>query len=250
MTIGERIKYLRERYRYTQKDIAQKLGVEPAAISKYELDLREPNVEALKTLATMFHVSTDYLLGMTPDILVSNMDKKVFDISSLREIYEHHKKKNVNIKDVYTKEKTLPIALNELCTSVGYNSYGECNMTSTINRQQLKDLLYDNPNSTYNFESQITIEPNGLKDTRIIVELDSDEDSPLPLNASERVALYTDFLSKKHNVLGLAMSIDKDENCKIIDARYQALNDTLYTQLYLPKTVLSIQEYIDIISKF
>ncbi len=31
-----------------KKDIATKLGVEPAAISKYELDMREPNIEALK----------------------------------------------------------------------------------------------------------------------------------------------------------------------------------------------------------
>ena len=29
---------------FTQKDIAIRLGVEPAAISKYELDMREPNI--------------------------------------------------------------------------------------------------------------------------------------------------------------------------------------------------------------
>ncbi len=48
MTNGERIKYLREKNGFTQKDIATRLGVEPAAISKYELDMREPNIEALK----------------------------------------------------------------------------------------------------------------------------------------------------------------------------------------------------------
>ena len=44
MTNGERIKYLREKNGFTQKDIATRLGVEPAAISKYELDMREPNI--------------------------------------------------------------------------------------------------------------------------------------------------------------------------------------------------------------
>lgn len=46
------------------------------------------------------------------------------------------------------------------------------------------------------------------------------------------------------------MSIDANENCRIIEARYQKTNDTLYTELYLPRTVLSVHEYIDILSKF
>ena len=48
MTNGERIKYLREKNGFTQKDIATRLGVEPTTISKYELDMREPNIEAIK----------------------------------------------------------------------------------------------------------------------------------------------------------------------------------------------------------
>ena len=62
MTNGERIKYLREKNGFTQKDIATRLGVEPAAISKYELDMREPNIEAIKKLATIFNVSIDFLI--------------------------------------------------------------------------------------------------------------------------------------------------------------------------------------------
>lgn len=71
MTNGERIKYLREKKGLTQKDVATKLGLEPAAISKYELDMREPNIEAIKKLATLFNVSIDYLLGRTSNVLVS-----------------------------------------------------------------------------------------------------------------------------------------------------------------------------------
>ena len=37
MRIGERIKYLREAKGLTQKDVATKLGLESAAVSKYEL---------------------------------------------------------------------------------------------------------------------------------------------------------------------------------------------------------------------
>ena len=45
------------------------------------------------------------------------------------------------------------------------------------------------------------------------------------------------------------MTIDKDENCKIIDAIYQKNNDSYYTQLHLPKTVLTAVEYIDIMKR-
>ena len=45
------------------------------------------------------------------------------------------------------------------------------------------------------------------------------------------------------------MTIDKDENCKIIDAIYQKNKYIYYTQLHLPKTVLTAGEYIDIMSR-
>ena len=87
MTNGERIKYLREKNGFTQKDIATKLGVEPAAISKYELDMREPNIEAIKKLATIFNVSIDYLLGRTPDVFVDETDRDTLDISDIKDKY-------------------------------------------------------------------------------------------------------------------------------------------------------------------
>ena len=93
MTNGERIKYLREKNGFTQKYIATRLGVEPAAISKYELDMREPNIEALKKLSTIFNVSIDYLLGRTPDVFVDEADKESLDISLIKKKYDFFKKK-------------------------------------------------------------------------------------------------------------------------------------------------------------
>ena len=104
MTNGERIKYLREKNGLTQKDIATKLGVEPAAISKYELDMREPNIEAIKKLAILFNVSIDYLLGRTPDVFVSESDKETLDMSIMRDLYKLHSKKLENIKENYIND--------------------------------------------------------------------------------------------------------------------------------------------------
>ena len=87
MTNGERIRYLREKNGFTQKEVANRLGVESAAISKYELDMREPNIEAIKKLATLFNVSIDYLLGRTPDVLVSEVDRDIIEIPVLKRKY-------------------------------------------------------------------------------------------------------------------------------------------------------------------
>ncbi len=96
---------------------------------------------------------------------------------------------------------------------------------------------------------QIMMKIKDIEKGIIIVEIDSFDDEELPINATVRIALYTAKLSKEYNVLGLAMTIDKDENCKIIDAVYQKNNNSYYTQLHLPKTVLSAGEYIDIMSR-
>ena len=62
MEIGNKIKSYRENRKMTQKDVAEILGVEPATISKYELNMIEPNIESLKKLAETFEITIDKLL--------------------------------------------------------------------------------------------------------------------------------------------------------------------------------------------
>ena len=88
----------------------------------------------------------------------------------------------------------------------------------------------------------------GLKDSVLIVEIDDLNDEILPIDATDRMKLYTVKFSRKYNVLGLAMSIDKNTNCEITNAIYQKNNATNYNQLYLSKTVLTVGEYTDIMS--
>lgn len=83
----------------------------------------------------------------------------------------------------------------------------------------------------------------------IIIEIDSYDDDEMPLNAIDRIAVYTTKLSQAYNVLGLAVSIDKNEKFKLIDGIYQKNNENYYTQLHLPQTLLTASEYIDIMSR-
>lgn len=248
MTNGERIKYLREKNGFTQKDIATKLGVEPAAISKYELNMREPNIEAIKKLAILFNVSIDYLLGRTPDVFVDEANKESLDISLIKKKYDFSKRKIKNSKKEYKNENAIIIAVNELCSGVGKTSYGESKSNAIISIEEIDNLFNDLENSKFP-KPQIMMTVKDIEKGIIIVEIDSFDGEEMPLDATDRIALYTTKLSQKYNVLGLVMTIDKDENCKIIDAIYQKNKDTYYTQLHLPKTVLTVGEYIDIMKR-
>lgn len=73
--MGEKLKYLRQTKNLTQKQVADRLGLAISAISSYESGSRYPSYEALIKLARMFHVSTDYLLGIT--------DKRNIDVTDL-----------------------------------------------------------------------------------------------------------------------------------------------------------------------
>jgi transcriptional regulator with XRE-family HTH domain len=63
MPLSEQIRQLRAEHRWSQADLARRLGTnDAAAISRYENGKMTPTVEAVVRLAEIFDVSTDYLL--------------------------------------------------------------------------------------------------------------------------------------------------------------------------------------------
>lgn len=63
--MGDKLKSLRIENNLTQKQIAERIGLAISAVSSYESGNRYPSYDVLVKLARIFHVSTDYLLGMT-----------------------------------------------------------------------------------------------------------------------------------------------------------------------------------------
>lgn len=74
---GERIMILRERKGYTQKQLAQRLGISRNAVNLWEMSITKPSTEYLIELSKIFHVTTDYILGIE--------QKEKIDISDLTE---------------------------------------------------------------------------------------------------------------------------------------------------------------------
>ena len=63
MTLGQKIKKLRNEKELTQKDLADQVHVTFQTVSKWEKDENEPDVATLRELAKLFDCSLDYLLS-------------------------------------------------------------------------------------------------------------------------------------------------------------------------------------------
>ncbi|MED0704886.1 helix-turn-helix domain-containing protein [Aneurinibacillus aneurinilyticus] len=63
--LGKRIKYLREKNNFSQKRLAESLGITNVQLSRYETGDRNPDPDTIKKIADFFEVSTDYLFGRT-----------------------------------------------------------------------------------------------------------------------------------------------------------------------------------------
>ena len=63
MTLGQNICRLRTERGLSQGDLADALGVSRQSISKWETDASTPELEKLRRLSELFHISLDALVG-------------------------------------------------------------------------------------------------------------------------------------------------------------------------------------------
>ena len=68
MTIGERIRALRESAELSQSALGEKLHMTQRKISYIETDMCEPSVEDIKAFCLIFEVSANYLLGLPKNL--------------------------------------------------------------------------------------------------------------------------------------------------------------------------------------
>ena len=85
LNFGKILKELRLKSGLTQKQLAAQMGVTKSLISFYELQERVPSPSVLVKLSTIFHVSTDYLLGIdtTKRLDISDLDEDDIKVISL-----------------------------------------------------------------------------------------------------------------------------------------------------------------------
>lgn len=78
MLKGSRLKEARKKLGYTQALLAEKLGISKSAISLYESEKRNPNLEIVIELIYILGVSADYLLGSDVILEIKDMETRRF----------------------------------------------------------------------------------------------------------------------------------------------------------------------------
>lgn len=63
--LAKRLKELRQENNYSQKEIAELMGIAQVTYSHYELGRRSISIQNLVKIAKIYNVSVDYLLGLS-----------------------------------------------------------------------------------------------------------------------------------------------------------------------------------------
>ena len=69
--ISERIRQLREQAGYSQSMLAKKLDVTRSSVNAWEMGISAPTTQYVVAMAKLFHVSSDYMLGMESALQLS-----------------------------------------------------------------------------------------------------------------------------------------------------------------------------------
>ncbi len=93
MMIAEKIKYLREQNKLTQTALAKKIGITRSGVNAWELGISVPSTQYIVELATLFGVSTDFLLDVNHNSAVNTEGLTEEDIKIIYNLIQHLKKK-------------------------------------------------------------------------------------------------------------------------------------------------------------
>lgn len=113
-TFGQRFTRLRKEKNFTQEEIALKLNISAQAVSKWENDISMPDISILTSIADIFDITLDELLGREKKqdvILVNEEDKKDINkmVLRMKVVSSDGSKVNINI----------PIPLLKVCIESG-----------------------------------------------------------------------------------------------------------------------------------
>ena len=94
--VAERIKCLREQKGLTQPELAKQLGITRSSVNAWEMGISVPSTQYVVELASLFKVSTDYILGVDTSVSISVAGLTEKDIQIVHSLINHLIEKNSN----------------------------------------------------------------------------------------------------------------------------------------------------------
>lgn len=80
---SDRLKSLRDKMGITQAELAKKLSLTRASVNAWEMGLSAPSTPFIVELSRLFHVTTDYLLGIDDTAVIRTDDLSDEEIAVL-----------------------------------------------------------------------------------------------------------------------------------------------------------------------
>lgn len=172
--IGDKIKALRQQQRMTQQNLADRLGVSFQSVSRWENGITYPDIELLPSIARLFSVSVDYLLGDDDGEKIKSIKRRIHEIGGMNDkdegkvielIKECRREphaidyfcricysllysplhKNKAVVDELRKSKDI---FFETCTDVSFRTEGLLQFSKLENDENIKAFLESNTTET------------------------------------------------------------------------------------------------------
>lgn len=111
MSIGEKIIHYRKLQRWTQGELAKKIGVDPSHISRWENDKVRPHSGTLQKLADALQISLGELVGESTPPALASSDSSLQFLQAIERLEEEDRKVVKHIIDALLTKKRVKAAL-------------------------------------------------------------------------------------------------------------------------------------------
>lgn len=102
MNIGNRLANQRKKFRYTQSQLSNELKMSQQVISNYERNVTTPPIQFLQSLADLYMISIDELIGRKDSFdSKNNLDIQIMDI--LEKLDEREKELSLGLISTLAK---------------------------------------------------------------------------------------------------------------------------------------------------
>lgn len=109
-SIGDRLRYARERKNLKQTQVKEKTGIHNKTLSGYENGVSHPDIDSLNTLARLYEVSVDWITGNENNKKGSTIAEQTATIEpNMYEefIIEIEKEFNIDLKDPADRQNLI-----------------------------------------------------------------------------------------------------------------------------------------------
>jgi len=127
---GKRIVELRKRRGLTQAELARSIGISRSALSLYEIEKREPDIETLGKLSSLFEVPVGYILGNEQE--VTDYTNYTMDASEFTFEFK------MRIRDLMAEQK---ISEEEFAKKTGFHSEEKDSYLYGIKMPSIEDMI-------------------------------------------------------------------------------------------------------------